>query len=567
MLYIVEGNDINKQAVLTGREFALDLIEKGRRMRKIISAALLFLFMTLCSTAVNAGYLTLLWDPPKPSVSEVQLNKHAGYKIHYGTVSRNYKHTLNVGNVTSYRINNLDEGVKYYFTVSAYDASGSESPYANEASTTIAITPAPEPEITVSDSSSQAYDHHIEFGNVTEGSSSYKEVTITNNGNADLEIGDITGIDPVTAPFAVMNDHCSGRAVSPSSFCTFAVLFSPEVPGSFRDTFDIPSNDQDEHVINFVLEGHGDSRPVSDIIVTDMTAPFDDHKLTFGDITEGIISYQRIVVMNEGDAGLVMSNIVQRGNHSGPFKLSNDQCSGRTLAVLQTCSFTVLFMPSSPGVFRDMFKVVSNDPDEGMIELNVKGTGLTSVHNNPPSIPKPVFPADMQEGLDSSVEFRWERAADPDGDGIIYELHVCSDINMISGCINGGEIQYVFDYRSVHYAGMGGYSLLCLLMAIAVVSVKRGSFRLKNLYSVLIIIAATVILSACGSGGSGGGSGSGSESSSQITNSDNAYIDNNDIVHKVTGLDIGTTYYWKVVVRDVNDGSSSSSVRSFKTGY
>jgi BACON domain-containing protein/fibronectin type III domain protein len=61
----------------------------------------------------------------------------AGYKVYLGTASGVYGTSLNVGNVTSYVVSNLAVGTTYYFVVTAYNTSGSESPPSNEVSKSI----------------------------------------------------------------------------------------------------------------------------------------------------------------------------------------------------------------------------------------------------------------------------------------------------------------------------------------------------------------------------------------------------------------------------------------------
>jgi hypothetical protein len=74
--------------------------------------------------------VTLAWDAnPEPDVS--------AYVIHYGTSSRQYPYSTNVGNVTRATVNGLQAGLTYYFAVTATNSAGLESDYSNEVSTFI----------------------------------------------------------------------------------------------------------------------------------------------------------------------------------------------------------------------------------------------------------------------------------------------------------------------------------------------------------------------------------------------------------------------------------------------
>ncbi len=81
----------------------------------------------------NSAQVNLAWDPGDQSVAAGN-PVVAGYKVHYGIASRNYPSTIEVGNTTSTTVPNLQDGVTYYFAVTAYDSSGRESPYSNEVS-------------------------------------------------------------------------------------------------------------------------------------------------------------------------------------------------------------------------------------------------------------------------------------------------------------------------------------------------------------------------------------------------------------------------------------------------
>ncbi len=81
----------------------------------------------LCTGLADAATFTLQWDPN----TEPDL---AGYKLHYGTSSGTYTTHIDVGNVTTYDVAGLQDGVTYYFAVTARDTEGNESGYSNEVS-------------------------------------------------------------------------------------------------------------------------------------------------------------------------------------------------------------------------------------------------------------------------------------------------------------------------------------------------------------------------------------------------------------------------------------------------
>ncbi len=84
----------------------------------------------LLSKVACSAEISLTWD----ANTEADL---AGYRIHYGTASRSYFHSVDIGNVTSCAVSNLSAGQTYYFAATAYDTEGFESEFSEEISCTI----------------------------------------------------------------------------------------------------------------------------------------------------------------------------------------------------------------------------------------------------------------------------------------------------------------------------------------------------------------------------------------------------------------------------------------------
>lgn len=645
----------------------------------LLSMFIFYAIISLFSTAVFAADVTLGWDAPIDNEDGTPLTDLAGFNVYYGTQSRggavypsefSYDSVEGAGNVASYQINNLTDGLTYYFSITAVNASGNESRFSDELSLTLSL-PFPVPDIVVSDSISPAGDYQIPFGDVTvgsplqqhititnsgtadlvigniaqsnpisfpfsilndncsgqtisplsnctltvrfapsstgsfndsfdipsddpdentvtlgvsgtglavpiaditvtdsvapagnlqipfgdvtESSSSQHTVTITNNGNADLMIGNIAQNNPVALPFSILNDGCSGQIIAPSSNCTLTVRFAPYSTGSLNDSFDIPSDDPDEGTVTLSVSGTGLSMPVPDIRVNDSVVPVSDQQIPFGEVTEGSVSQQNITIANNGNADLVIGTIAQSNPIALPFGILNDYCSGQSISPSSNCTLIVSFSPLSSGSFNNSFDIPSDDPDENPVIVTVNGTGLSSVVNNPPSEPALVFPAHGQRGLGKKVGMKWKKSKDPDGDLVTYDVHICSDESLTTDCTTGTNILSLLN-TNIYYAGVGMSGIGFLFVGM-IGTFLYGSNNKKNLALLAAsVLIATILLISCGGGGSGGVSGA--VISSEYTGDEISYS---------VDLEAGTTYYWKVVAEDGNGGEASSEVRSFET--
>jgi len=106
----------------------------------IVSLSLVAVLLLVSPSYTHSAQVTLAWDPvPNSSL--------AGYKVHYGTVSRSYKSVADAGKQTTLTITGLSAGARYYFAATAYSATGTGTSYSNEvtytapSSCSYAITP------------------------------------------------------------------------------------------------------------------------------------------------------------------------------------------------------------------------------------------------------------------------------------------------------------------------------------------------------------------------------------------------------------------------------------------
>jgi alpha-tubulin suppressor-like RCC1 family protein len=173
------------------------------------------------------------------------------------------------------------------------------------------------------------------------------------------------------------------------------------------------------------------------------------------------------------------------------------------------------------------------------------GTTMTVAGpNQSPSAPVLLSPEDEATGLGSKVTFDWEASTDPEGDPIDYRLCIRPDDSDFADTdCEPAQLAAVQDLKDIllAVAGPTGSGILIIGMVLF-----GGMARRKKLILTvgLLILSGTILVSC---GGSGGG---GSKKQNGVT---------------VSGLQGGTTYFWKVVAEDDQGGESESEVRSFTT--
>ena len=76
--------------------------------------------------------VTLAWNPEAATGNSA--TNAAGYYLYIGTTNGTYTQVTDVKNATTYVVPNLTSGTTYYFAVTAYNSTGTQSPYSNQVS-------------------------------------------------------------------------------------------------------------------------------------------------------------------------------------------------------------------------------------------------------------------------------------------------------------------------------------------------------------------------------------------------------------------------------------------------
>jgi hypothetical protein len=109
----------------------------------ILAASIFFVSLQLSATSASAAQATLSWAAPTYTDGTAVTNL-GGYRVYMGTSSSNMSQLTDVGKATTDTVTSLADGTTYYFAVTDYDTSGTESGYSNQVAFT---TPVPAPSL------------------------------------------------------------------------------------------------------------------------------------------------------------------------------------------------------------------------------------------------------------------------------------------------------------------------------------------------------------------------------------------------------------------------------------
>ncbi len=161
--------------------------------------------------------------------------------------------------------------------------------------------------------------------------------------------------------------------------------------------------------------------------------------------------------------------------------------------------------------------------------------------NQAPLAVELLSPMDGETGVDgNSVTFEWYSTTDADGDPVSYVLEYCTDADLLN-CV-GVQVAHAMQQSPQLIAGLGGG----MGMGILLFGLVGTNTRRQRLIRAATLIAAALILNAC----------------QPVA----APAPGKEIMGQtVTGLQAGTTYYWRVIASDDKGAETPSTTWSFTT--
>jgi hypothetical protein len=212
----------------------------------------------------------------------------------------------------------------------------------------------------------------LNFSVPSKGSTSLPlSVTLTNSGNAPLNISAISlgGSNP--ADFSAPSSNCTAAPIAPAASCIATESFTPLVAG-FRQAALIFADNAAGSPQSITLNGT-ETSPTSGPALT-----FLPTTVNFPALSQGSTSpVQTVTVTNPGNAPTVITAIALGGSNPADFSAPTSTCIGVPLPPNASCIVNETFTPSAVGV-REAALIFTDNASGSPQSVALIGTGIDS---------------------------------------------------------------------------------------------------------------------------------------------------------------------------------------------
>ncbi|HEY2054905.1 MAG TPA: choice-of-anchor D domain-containing protein, partial [Solirubrobacterales bacterium] len=192
-----------------------------------------------------------------------------------------------------------------------------------------------------------------------------KPVTLTNTGDAPLQVSGVTINATGARNFVIDDDHCSGQTLAAGASCIVEVLFLPTSTGAKAASLDF-EDDAAGSPQSVALAGVGQSPVIA-------VAPA---RLEFAEQTLGTASPPRtLTVTNDGTVPLQVEHAAPAGNGAGEFAVVGNSCTAAPVEPGHDCQVEVQFKPSNMGSASALVQIEDDAAGSPHVAV-VSGTGV-----------------------------------------------------------------------------------------------------------------------------------------------------------------------------------------------
>lgn len=212
----------------------------------------------------------------------------------------------------------------------------------------------------------------LHFGNMPVGETGEAELTLSNDGDADLSISDLTLSGD--AAFELIGDDCAGP-IAPGGSCQVDIRFAPDAPEAFAAALAVASN-ASKAPVDVAIAGQG---VVGKLVLSPSGG------LDFGNVPVGETGEAELTLSNDGDAPMEITDWSDPG---APFAVTSDGCPEPpfTLAPGESCTLILMYAPLSYGDHEQALELAVNDGSgSGSLTVGVSGRGVR------PNVPVPTL--------------------------------------------------------------------------------------------------------------------------------------------------------------------------------
>ncbi|MCP5532465.1 MAG: leucine-rich repeat protein [Akkermansiaceae bacterium] len=213
----------------------------------------------------------------------------------------------------------------------------------------------------------------IDFGYLLPGASASRSFTVANSGSTVLGGLSVGLSGSAAADFSI--DGPSVTSLAPGTSATFTVTFTAGAGGSRSATLRFVSDDPADGAIDVPLVGVCTPTPRPEIVVTQYGPELaNEGVVDAGTTSVGTFVVTGVTIYNPGTEVLQNLAVTLDGTNAGDFKITSAVPS--SIAAGGFASVIVRFAPEAIGERSARLHISSNDADEGLIHLTLRGTAL-----------------------------------------------------------------------------------------------------------------------------------------------------------------------------------------------